>query len=59
MFICGSEKLALDQTVLYMVMKHNYLFFSISDENKETSKSLESEGEGIKNRFRVKGEKDL
>lgn len=28
-----------------MVMKHNHLFFSISDKNKETWKSLEGEGE--------------
>lgn len=28
-----SEKLTAN--VLHMVMKHNYLFFSISDENKE------------------------
>lgn len=26
-------------------MKHNYLFFSISDENKEARESLEGEGE--------------
>lgn len=38
-----SEKLTAN--VLHMVMKHNYLFFSISDENKEAWKSLEGEGE--------------
>lgn len=41
MFIGGSEKLTAN--VLHMVMKYNYLFFSISDENKETWKSLEGE----------------
>ncbi|RLV95579.1 hypothetical protein DV515_00012841 [Chloebia gouldiae] len=35
----------LTENVLPMVMKHNYLFFSISDENKEAWKSLEGEGE--------------
>lgn len=42
-----------------MVMEHNYPFFSNSEESKLTWKSLEGEGEGIKIRFRAKGEKDI
>lgn len=41
-----------------MVMKHNYLFFSISDENKEAWKSLEGEG-GLKSDSNKKEEKSF